>query len=84
MITKDEARIRSLFHYGTCTRTVGPRGGVTDKIEQWRENGNLREWKRDPSRWELPLKYGMRSYGTMHPGNADLFHLPEDCPIMLA
>lgn len=29
-----EARYRDEFHYGICTRHIGPRGGITVKMEQ--------------------------------------------------
>jgi len=36
MVTKDQAigaRQGTEFHYRGCTRSIGPRGGVTTKIE---------------------------------------------------
>lgn len=36
-------------------------------------NGQVRRWKREPERFELPLKYGMYEYGTFT--NRDLDRL---------
>lgn len=31
-----------------------------------RRNGATRRWRRDPSRWEIPIKAGLRSYATIN------------------
>lgn len=30
--------------------------------QRWRVNGKVRTWKRDPSRIQVPIKYGLRGY----------------------
>lgn len=81
MVTKDQAMTCDEFHYGTCTRTVEPRGGVTERVEHWRRNGRTITWKTRPDEFRLPVKYGMRGYGDIHHGNADQFHVAGECPI---
>lgn len=28
----------------------------------WRRNGATKRWKRNPARWEVPVKYGLYAY----------------------
>jgi hypothetical protein len=69
------------LHAGTCTETIGPRGGRTVRREEWRSTGALKTWKTDATRYRLPLKHGMRDYGEITPDNAHLFHWPNECPV---
>ena len=83
MITKEQALSESVFHYGTCTRTVGPRGGVTERVEHWRRNGSTQTWKTRPEEFSVPVRYGMRSTGYIRLThlNASEFHAEADCPL---
>lgn len=81
MIDKEQAMMASVFHYGACTRTVGPRGGITERVEQWRRNGSTQVWKTRPAEFRVPIKYGMRSYAQLTVSNAHLFHTEDDCPL---
>ncbi len=87
MVTKDQlqgaARVVGAlsFHYGTCTRKVGPRGGVKLNIETWRANGQLKTWKTRPLEFRLPIARGMYEHGYMTPCNAGAFHTADDCPL---
>lgn len=87
MITKDQAIATTAqwghteFHYGDCQRLVGPRGGVTVKIETWRTNGACKTWKTRPAEFSLPIKYGLRDYSYITERNAGEFHLASDCPL---
>lgn len=68
------------LHRGKCTRTVGPRGGITIKREVWRTNGKCKTWKMRPDHFELPIKYGFNGpYDYITPFNAAEFHLAADC-----
>lgn len=80
-MTRDEALRANYFHTNHCTKTVGPRGGVTYHIEEWRRNGNTKTWKRQPERFEIPVKYSMRTYNYITNENAANFHTPENCPL---
>ena len=74
MATKEECMNETLFHYGTCSRAVGPRGGVKEDIVQVRASGKCQTWVRDENKFRLPIKYGLyKSYEITHE-NADLFH----------
>lgn len=73
------------LHYGECSRTIGPRGGVTESIERWRVNGSAKTWVTRPGEFRLPIKYGM-GYGRGQHGyvdhtNARHFHLASECPL---
>ena len=81
MVTREQALTTREFHYGHCRRDVGPRGGITIRIEEWRANGACRTWKTRPAEFELPIKYGLRTCGYLHQDNADEFHTAADCPI---
>lgn len=84
MVTKEQAinaRHRTEFHYGECKKTVGPRGGVTTKIEIWRANGQCKTWKTRPEEFQLPIKYGLRTGSYITHRNAHEFHLASECPL---
>lgn len=81
MVTQTQATTARDFHYGTCTETVGPRGGITRKVEAWRANGAIKTWKTRKGGWRLPIKYGMRRYGYMDQNNAGDFHVASECPL---
>jgi hypothetical protein len=81
VVTKEQAMSADMFHYGTCTRTTGPRGGVTEHVEQWRRNGSTQVWKTRPGEFRVPIKYGMRGYSQLTDGNASEFHTEADCPL---
>lgn len=80
-LTYHEAVTASEFHYGTCTRTIGPRGGVTVHCEVWRRNGATQTWKTRPTEYRIPVKYGIRSYGQLHQSDAANVHPTERCPL---
>lgn len=81
MVTKEQAMTASEFHYYDCTKTVGPRGGVTIKQEVWRRNGSTKTWKTRPDHFRVPVKHGLYSYGYVDHTNAHLYHTAEDCPL---
>jgi hypothetical protein len=82
-VTKDQALTEDRFHYGECTRTVGPRGGVTESVEQWRRNGQTKVWKTRPAEFRVPVKFGMRGHTYIDQGNAHLFHVESECPLAM-
>lgn len=82
MITKAEAEAlsyRDELHYGLCRVVVGTRGGRVAHTETWRVNGQCKTWKTEPTRFSVPIKYGLRGYGYLTDRNAHEFHLPSDC-----
>ena len=83
-VTKEQAITAEEFHYGECTRTVGPRGGVTIKCEVWRRNGVTRYWKTRPDEFKVPIKYGLKNCAYLDQSNASYFHTAEDCPLNAA
>lgn len=82
MITKEQALTAQHFHENGCKRTVGPRGGVADKIVVWRRNGRTKTWKTRPKEWVVPVKFGIYGYGTISDIVAASYHVPEDCPLL--
>lgn len=81
-ITAGQAWGRTEFHYEGCTRTIGPRGGVTVKIETWRSNGACKTWSTRPAEYQLPIKYGFNGpYSYITERSASEFHLAADCPL---
>ena len=87
MVDKEKAltlRYGSELHYTgrhECSRTTGPRGGITEKITRCRVSGNCQTWKTRPAEFRLPVKHGLYESGAITPGNSQEFHLAEDCPL---
>jgi hypothetical protein len=79
MISRSEAMTVDVFHYGECVRRIGPRGGVTERVENWRRNGKTQTWKTRPDEYRIPVKYGMYNFSQITPG--DDFHTAHDCPL---
>jgi hypothetical protein len=88
MITKDRAlklRHGDILHAGDCSFTVGPRGGTSLIIVQWRVSGQVKTWKRSPERFRFPVKHGLYDNGEVTESkNADYMHFPDDCPALKA
>lgn len=80
-ITKLQADTATVYHleptpWGTgrpCTHPNGPM--------RWRRNGATRRWKREPSRFEIPVKHGLRSYDRIDNAVAEYVHTAEDCTV---
>lgn len=81
MITKQQAMTANEFHYGTCTRVIGPRGKVTEHTEHWRRNGATQTWVTRPDDFRVPVKYGLRGYSQLTPADAESFHTGRRLPI---
>lgn len=82
-ITKDQAlklRHGNEVHFGECTKVVGPKGGIKLHVNKARVTGYIQTWKRDESRFRLPVMHGLRGYGAITNDNCEYFHMPEDCP----
>ena len=88
MITKLQAcslKHRDEVHYTgrhDCTRTVGPRGGVTENITVARVTGECKVWKREPERFHIGVVHGLRDFGSISNENNSFWHLPSDCPLV--
>jgi len=80
MVTKQQAIEGREFHFGICSKTIGPRGGIKYKQEAWRANGECKTWKRTPSRFCLPIKHGLYGYNYLTDKNCSVFHLASECP----
>lgn len=84
MLTKEQALRCDTFHVnGTCKRRVGPRGGITERSESWRRNGQTQTWKTRPYAWCVPVKWGMKTCTTIWHHDARAWHAAEDCPLVL-
>ena len=80
-VTKEQALTAREFHYGDCSKKVGPRGGVTVKTETWRRNGATKTWKTRPNEFSVPIKYGLYQYSYLTQDNAEQFHVADICDI---
>lgn len=80
-MTRDEALRADVFHFGNCTRTTGPRGGVRTHTEEYKRAGANKTWKTRPEDFRVPVKHGMRGYGEVVPANVAQFHTPAQCPL---
>lgn len=71
MITKQQALTEDEFH----ERLNGQR------CLRWRRNGKTQVWKKDPSRFKLPIKRGLYAYDAITESfNPSFFHTAKDCP----
>jgi len=48
---------------------------VLTPVSQWRVNGKIKLWKRDPERFQLPIRHGLYNYGYLTNDNCHLFTL---------
>ncbi len=80
-ISFEQAMTADRFHEDGCSETVGPRGGRTIRVYEWRRNGKTQVWKTRPGEFRVPVKYGMRGYDYIDQYNADRFHVESDCPL---
>jgi len=46
--------------------------------EYWRKNGKPKTWKRDKTRARVPVKFGLRRYGTISDGNIHYYYVRLD------
>ena len=46
--------------------------------QRWRVNGQVRTWKRDKNRIEVPLKHGMYAFAILTPQDFGQFATSED------
>lgn len=81
MVTKEQAASNRTFHYGHCTRTIGPRGGIKENVQAVRANGRLQTWKTRPAEFRLPVKIGLRGYDYIDHRNCQDFHTENECPL---
>lgn len=82
MVTKEQALKATNFHANGCQKIVGPRGGITYKIERYRKTGMTKTWVTRPNEFSTPVKWGFGPRGTyITHHNADFFHVAADCPI---
>jgi len=80
-VTKDQSLTAREFHTNRCARHLGPRGGITVERTVYRRNGMTKTWVTRPDEFRVPVKRGMYEYGYIDQGNADMFHVREECPI---
>lgn len=81
MLTKDEIRSATEFHWGECQLIVGPRGGRKYRMEIWRRNGGTRYWKTRPDHFRIPVKHGFWEYWHIDESNQHEFHTSINCPL---
>lgn len=46
--------------------------------QRWKVNGKVKRWKREPDRIEIPIKHGLRDFGTLRTEYLHLFCLDEE------
>lgn len=81
MVTKLQAMVAQRFHQGDCNSIHNPATGrLYHNPIVWRRNGMTKTWKKDPARFQVPVKHGLRDYGYISESNADQFHTEQSCP----
>jgi hypothetical protein len=69
------------LHRGDCTRTVGPRGGVT--VSQFRVRvTSLKKWVTRPGEVVVGVKYGLYVSGKLDARDLAGWHTAADCPLL--
>jgi hypothetical protein len=63
MVTKEQALTCNHFKMGRFN---------------WRRNGKTKTWKRSPERFQVPIKFGLYTYGYLTEVNAHLYDVAED------
>ena len=84
MITKEHALTANTFHYTgrhDCVRTIGPRGGITERITRVRRSGKTQIWKTRPDQFRVPVKFGLCESAEITHTNATDWHTAENCPL---
>lgn len=46
-----------------------------ERIQKWRVNGNVKRWKRQPDRIQIPIKFGIYNFGYITNHNINLFEV---------
>lgn len=75
------AEFIQLKHYSIVNGFTMPVNVPTDKTDKllrpakWRVNGKIKTWKRDDSRFQLPIKHGLYDYAYLTNDNCHLFQL---------
>jgi len=69
------------FHYGQCSKEVGPRGGVKVHMVVVRRNGMTQTWKTRPTEFSIPVKHGLKNAFRIGQADAHLWHAASDCPL---
>jgi hypothetical protein len=71
MVTKEQVT--------NYTQFIQVHDGINKLIKprNWRANGKCKTWKRDLTRFSLPVKHGLYSYGYLTNENAHLFEVKE-------
>jgi hypothetical protein len=52
--------------------------GHASKAWQCRRNGATKRWKRDPARFRIPIKFGLRGHDAIEPHNVSEFIIAYD------
>lgn len=50
-----------------------------NKCLNWRINGKIKLWKRNPNRILIPIKHGLYSFGYLTENNISFFHKESEC-----
>jgi hypothetical protein len=92
VITREQALklgYSSLVHYtgpsgkrpsgSHCITILGPKGGIVSQIVQCRVSGMAQTWKRNPERFRLPVKFGLRESTSITESTAGYWHLASEC-----
>ena len=87
-LTMAQAMDGQHFHLDAdgCTLPGAVTYGATGKAQprvrvyDYRRNGRTQRWAREPERFSIPVKYGLREYGRIT--SDDHAHLADECPAL--
>lgn len=61
-----------VLHHNTLRNSDG-------SCQRWWINGRMKIWKRQPNRFQIPVKRGLYEFNHITNENASHYHLEEDC-----
>ena len=75
-ITKEQAMAERCF-IEIEPVSINPPLNTHYKYRTWRANGKCKTWKRDATRFKLPIKHGLYTFGYITESNCHLFNIQE-------
>lgn len=82
ILNAEQIRDSRHFHVGTCTRTVGPKGGIKDDVITVRRYSDTKYGNGSNSdQFTITTKHGLYTYYYINNNNVADVHAWDDCPI---
>ena len=80
-MTEQDIMECKLFHLNSGCEYSNT-GVRVNKQYRVRRNGMTKRWKRKPTEFKIPVKFGLYQYGYIDNTNVELWHCWYDCPLL--